>query len=100
MDLTDYYDHDERELNCMIHSNGPKRSYMADPHDCGNNIDQQRYVKNTCVPSDNENDYGLRGGSKDGLDQRQDGDKGEEDERPENPERVCFNQKAMAIQQY
>ena len=31
MDLADYYDHDERELNRMIHSSGPERMYMADP---------------------------------------------------------------------
>ncbi len=40
--LADYYDHDERELNRMIHSSGPERIYMADPQDGGDNIDQQR----------------------------------------------------------
>ena len=28
-DLADYYDHDEREINRMIHSSGPERRYMA-----------------------------------------------------------------------
>ncbi len=30
MDLADYYDHDEREINRMMHSSGPERRYMAD----------------------------------------------------------------------
>ena len=29
-DLADYYDHDERETNRMLHSSGPERRYMAD----------------------------------------------------------------------
>jgi len=41
MDLADYYDHDERELNRMIHSSGPERMYMADPQDGGDNIDKR-----------------------------------------------------------
>ena len=35
MDLADYYDHDERELNRMMHSSGPERRYMADQADSG-----------------------------------------------------------------
>ena len=34
-DLADYYDHDEREINRMIHSSGPERRYMADQADSG-----------------------------------------------------------------
>ena len=30
MDLADYYDHDEREMNRMMHSSGPERRYMVD----------------------------------------------------------------------
>ena len=29
-DLADYYDHDECEMNRMMHSRGPERRYMAD----------------------------------------------------------------------
>ena len=35
MDLADYYDHDEREVNRMLHSSGPKRNYMADKENSG-----------------------------------------------------------------
>ena len=64
MDVADYYDHDERELNCMIHSNEPVG---------GDNIDQQR---------DGEDGGGRRGsdgedrdsGWREGDERRQDGD--------------------------
>ena len=73
MDLADYYDHDERELNRMIHSSGPERIYMADPQDGGNNTDQQR---------DGEGGGARRGfdgedrdsGWREGDERRQDGD--------------------------
>ncbi len=44
MNLADYYDRDERELNRMIHSSGPERIpiYIADLQDGGDNIDQRR----------------------------------------------------------
>ncbi len=30
MDLADYYNHDEREMNRMMQSSGPERRYMVD----------------------------------------------------------------------
>ncbi len=39
MDLVDYYDHDKQKLNCMIHSSGPERIYMANPQNGGDNMD-------------------------------------------------------------
>ncbi len=32
-DLADYYHHNERKLNCMIHSSGPERMYMVNSYD-------------------------------------------------------------------
>ncbi len=58
MDLADYYDHDERELNHMIHSSGPERIYMADPQDGGDNTDQQGDGKDGGARKDSDGEDG------------------------------------------
>ncbi len=44
-DLADYYYYDERKLNRMIHSSGPKCMNMVDPHNGGDNIDKRPLIR-------------------------------------------------------
>ena len=76
MDLADYYDHDERELNRMIHSSGPERIYMADPQDGGGDTLQQRDGEDGGARRDSETGGGWRRGDED-KDDGHDGDDGD-----------------------
>ena len=83
MDLADYYDHDERELNRMIHSSGPERIYMADPQDGGDNTDQQGDGEDGGARrgSDGEYSWKIYGGWREGDERRQDGDGRQDEDR-------------------
>ena len=76
MDLADYYDHDERELNRMIHSSGPERIYMADPQDGGGDTLQQRDGEDggACRDSETCGDWRRGDEDKDYGHDRDDGD--------------------------
>jgi hypothetical protein len=58
MDLADYYDHDEREMNRMMHSSGPERRYMVDQANSSRGREEEEEEEEEGKDDEGKNDEG------------------------------------------